>query len=81
VTSPTSVARGWTWGGVGAAGREVDAVHGHAQRVHAGPLGHVQLRHVGAVRVGQGVASRGDLGREEELVAGRRRRLAWVPVH
>lgn len=66
---------------VGATGREVDAVHGHAERVDAGPLGDVELRDVGAVRVGVHVAARGNLGGEEELVAGGRRRLARVPVH
>lgn len=66
---------------VGAAGGEVDAVHGDAQRVQAGPLVHVELRHVGAVRVGPRVAAAGDPAREEELVAGRRGRLARVAVH
>ncbi|XBH53957.1 hypothetical protein VPH35_076351 [Triticum aestivum] len=46
---------------VGASGRKVHAVHGHAQRVCAGPLCHIELRHGRAVRSGR-VASLGQLG-------------------
>uniref|UniRef100_A0A8R7VBV2 Uncharacterized protein n=1 Tax=Triticum urartu TaxID=4572 RepID=A0A8R7VBV2_TRIUA len=65
---------------VGAPRREVHTVHRHAQRVGTGPLNHVKLRHGRAVWGGR-VAGLGQLGREEEVVAGLRHGLAWVPVH
>ncbi|XBI73844.1 hypothetical protein VPH35_067502 [Triticum aestivum] len=72
-------ARVYVWR-VGASRRKVHTVHGHAQRVRTGPLSHVELRHSGAVRGGR-VAGLGQLGREEEVVAGLRHGLAWVAVH